>query len=170
MKNLFWIILAFLFLSTACFRTKSETEDEKKQAKIRDSLVLDSVNKKRNTPDTTIATFKRTVFCDKKLWVVFDRVKMLSGDEAAEYALRHKRFGNNVNVIVNQEVTLETLAIYPSTPVYVYTKVMDDEDSLKYHFEYVKKDYTAVTQFKEGQIMEIIVLHQSIVYVKQKEL
>lgn len=151
-----------------------KSEEERLEEQLRDSLRMDSINKRRNTPDTVTVSFQRANVCDNKLMIVFDRIKVLSGDEAAEYALRHKRFGNNLNVIVNKEVTLETLPISADVPVYVLKKNYYQCDTLKDGNEYIKTDLTAFDRdkniFTPDQVMEIIVLQRSIIYVKQKEL
>ena len=173
MKNLFFITVLLLVFSS-CFRTHAKSQEEIEEAQLRDSLRMDSVNKRRNTPDTATVSFQRANVCDSQLMIVFDRIKVLSGDEAAEYALRHKRFGNNLNVIVNKEVTLETLPIREDVPVYVFKKNFYHCDTLKDGNEYIKTDLSAFSRdkniFSADQLMEIIILHRSIVYVKQKEL
>jgi len=173
MKKLFLILTAVLLFFPSCFRTKTDNEAARINAEIRDSLAADSVNRRRNTPDTAIASFKRANYCDGRLMVVFDRVKMLSGEEAAEYAVRHKRFGNNLNIVINQEVTLETLPILPTTPVYLLKKINDTSAVNGFRTEYIETD-SSVLADKENltpnTVIEIIILHRSIIYFKQLEM
>ncbi len=169
MKNIIILIIALLGLS-ACFRTKTDIEEEHEKQRIKDSIHADSVNKKRNTPDTTIATFKRTMRCDGKLMVTFDRVKVLSGNDAAEYAIRHKRFGNNLNVVVNHEVTLETLPMDERALVYLKQEHKNPQDTTQIEYTYEQKNYEAVEGLMYETVIEIIILHRSIIYLKQREL
>ena len=166
-------IFSLLILFSSCFRTSMESKEEILKAQIRDSLRVDSINKRRNIPDTAIVSFQRANICDGKLMVVFDRVKVLSGKEAAEYSLRHKRFGNNLNVVINKEVTLETLAMDEKAPVYVFKKNLDPNTPAEEAYDYVEKEYDIIRNkdvFAVNQVIEIIILHRSIIYAKQKEL
>jgi len=166
-------IFSLLILFSSCFRTSMESKEEILKAQIRDSLRVDSINKRRNIPDTAIVSFQRANICDDKLMVVFDRVKVLSGKEAAEYSLRHKRFGNNLNVVINKEVTLETLAMDEKAPVYVFKKNLDPNTPAEEAYDYVEKEYDIIRNkdvFAVNQVIEIIILHRSIIYAKQKEL
>jgi hypothetical protein len=173
MKYLLVLLTIVLSLSS-CFRTRVETEEDILKRKERDSLRSDSITKRRNTPDTAIATFKRANVCDNQMMVVFDRVKVLSGDEAAEYALRHKRFGNNLNVIVNKEVTLETLPLVENAPVYIFKKPGRELENIGTDScEYVKTDCSVFRReenFLANRVIEIIILHRSIIYFKEREL
>jgi len=171
----------------SCFDTRLDDTEEKRMRRIRDSIHTDSVNMRRNTPDTTLATFKRTAVCDGQLMVTFDRVKMLSGTEAEEYAKRHKRFGNALNVIVNQEVTLETLPLADEARVLLMVnpvRTYDDKDapsdvhvdSGSIITEVVGGDTIPYRRGRgaelskriaQEEIVQIVVLHRSIVYLKQ---
>ncbi len=145
----------------SCFNTRFDDTEEKRLQRIRDSIRTDSINAVRNTPDTTLALYKRTALCDGKQMVIFDRVNMLSGDEAVEYAKRHKRFGNNLNVIVNNKVTLETL---PMDTLATILLLKGDADTLNYY-------NAKITDIADGimpeELMQIVVLHRSIVYLKR---
>jgi hypothetical protein len=168
------LLLAAVTLG-ACFNTRFDDTEQKRLQRIRDSIHTDSVNMRRNTPDTTLAIYKRTAFCDTVQVVVFDRVKMLSGDKAAEYAKRHKQYGSNLSLIVNQKVTLETLAMDSLATILlldngvnnirrpIVTDTVDGE-ALKYR-------RCEISDIAEGltaeELMEIIVLHRSIVYLRQ---
>ncbi|MBO7567686.1 MAG: hypothetical protein J6T60_11415 [Bacteroidales bacterium] len=156
--------LCFLWaalLMTSCFDTRLNDAEEKRQQRIRDSIRTDSIETRRNTPDTTFAIYKRIAFCDTTFVVVFDRVKMLSGKEAAEYAQRHKRFDNTDKIIVNQSTTLETLRIAKDTPI-----LLIDQDSDSVRYKNYKPAEIADNLPKED-LIQIVILHRSIVYLKQ---
>lgn len=169
------IIIAMLLTACAiafssCYRTRTDTKEEQRLQRIRDSILADSINMVRQTPDTVLATYKRSMFCDKEFMIVFDRVKVLSGKEAAEYSLRHKRFGNNVNVVVNQEVTLETLPLDSTAPVLIYSKVPNANDSSRFHYEYRQGDNESISNLPYEQVIEIIIKERKIVSLRQREL
>jgi hypothetical protein len=160
----FVVAIMTLLMMSSCFSTKSDNEEARLRQKILDSLHADSVELRRSTPDTAVVAFKRSTICDEKQQITFDRVKMLSGEEAAEYAIRHKRFGNNVNVVVNQEVTLETIPLAPDAKVYLYQANADSTDS-----KYVLREcsHENVEDLPRDQVIEIIILHSKIIYLKQ---
>ncbi|MCR5455484.1 MAG: hypothetical protein K6F33_10910 [Bacteroidales bacterium] len=156
-------ILLFLWAAMifcSCFNTRFDDTEEKRLQRIRDSIRTDSINAMRNKPDTTLALYKRTAVCDGKQMVVFDRVNMLSGEEAVEYAKRHKRFGNNLNVVVNNKVTLETL---PMDTLATILLLNNDGDSLQYYNAKIDDIAEGITA---EELMQIVVLHRSIVYLK----
>ncbi len=165
MKYIFYLLWAALAL-TSCFNTRYDEAEERRKQRIRDSIHADSVTMRRNTPDTTLATYKRNALCDGQHMITFDRVKMLSGEEAADYAKRHKRYGNNVNVVVNQEVTLETLPLAEDALILM----IDDSDTTSTSEQPAMRRTTiadAIEDLKKEDVIQIIVLHRSIIYLRQ---
>jgi len=176
MRHILFFIWTALILSS-CFNTRLDDTEEKRQQRIKDSIHTDSVNRRRSIPDTTLAIYKRTAFCDTVHVVVFDRVKMLSGKEAADYAERHKRYGNTVNIVVNQTVTLETLAIArnarilllePETADSTDTRPIVSETIDGKNIKYCESKNTDIAEgLSAEEIIQIVVQHRSIIYLRQ---
>ncbi|MCQ2252928.1 MAG: hypothetical protein MJZ61_05710 [Bacteroidales bacterium] len=163
MRKILLLLLGALMLGS-CLRTKTETEEDRINKAIADSIHRDSLERARNTPDTTIATFKRTVFCDGKQQVTFDRVMMLSGSEAEEYAQRHKHFGNNTNMVVNYDVTLETLPMDSAAVVLLLKPGDDAADGAK---SLVESDISDIEELPKESVVQLVLLHRSIVYFRE---
>ena len=157
----------------SCFNTKYDDTEEKRLRRLADSIRADSIYRLRNIPDTTLAIYKRVAFCDTIHVVVFDRVKMLSGDEAAEYAVRHNRFGNTEKIIVNPKVLLETLKIAPGAQILLLendndsTEVVTEvngKDTIKYHKHH--PSFLSDGLPKED-LVQMVIHRRFIVYLKQ---
>ena len=176
MRHILFFIWTALILSS-CFNTRLDDTEEKRQQRIKDSIHTDSINQRRNIPDTTLAIYKRTAFCDTVHVVVFDRVKMLSGQEAADYAERHKRYDNTNKIVVNQTVTLETLAIAKNARILLLNpETLDSTDTRPVISE--KLGLTNITyreslasdiaeRLSAEEIIQIIVQHRRIIYMRQ---
>ena len=174
MRYFFFILWAALTLCS-CFETRFDDTEAKRLQRIRDSIHADSVEYSRSIPDTTLAIYKRTAFCDTVDVIVFDRVKMLSGDDAAEYAQRHNRFGNTTKIIVNQEVLLETLRIARNTKLWL----LDDgqkRDATETMIEVNPRDTIRYRNCKPSDLSDdmpkedlvlLIIQNRSIIYFKQ---
>jgi hypothetical protein len=174
MRYFFFILWAALTLCS-CFETRFDDTEAKRLQRIRDSIHADSVEYSRSIPDTTLAIYKRTAFCDTIDVIVFDRVKMLSGDEAAEYAQRHNRFGNTTKIIVNQEELLETLVVARDAKIWL----LDDgtkRDSTETMIEINPRDTIRFRSCKPAHLSDdmpkeelvfLIIQHRSIIYFKQ---
>jgi hypothetical protein len=159
----------------ACFNTKFDDTEAKRRQRIRDSIRTDSIERRRAMPDTTLAIYKRTAFCDTVDVIVFDRVKMISGDEAAKYAQRHNRYGNTTKIIVNQEELLETLRIargaklwllddgQQKTPLETMIEV-NPRDTIRYR----RCNPAALSDdMPKEELVLLIIQHQSIIFFKQ---
>lgn len=146
----------------SCFNTRFDDTEEKRLQRIKDSIHTDSINLRRSIPDTSLALYKRTAVCDGEQVLVFDRVQMLSGDEAVEYAKRHKQFGNNQNVLVNQKETLETLSM--DTLASIWLIESHDGDSVKYIRGKISDIADSLTA---EDLIQIVAQYRKIVYVRQ---
>ena len=169
---LVWLAVAFC----ACFNTKYDDSKEKMMRRIQDSLRSDSINQRRNIPDTTLAIYKRTAFCDTIDVVVFDRVKMLTGQEATDYAQRHKLFGNTSKIIVNQDALIETLKLpatatilllddgkHPEDTKDLITEI-NGKDTLRYR---LRKPSHIADGLPKEELIQMVVQHRCIIYLKQ---
>ena len=174
MRYFYFILLWTALVLCSCFETRFDDTEEKRLQRIKDSLRTDSINYKRSQPDTTYAIYKRTAFCDTVHVVVFDRVKQLAGKEASEYARRHKRFGNTDEIIVNQNVELETLKVPLSSTILliddgdgdeadVITEI-DDGDTIRYRRH---KPADLAEGLPKEELVLLVVQYRSIVYLKQ---
>lgn len=174
MRKILLFLLTVLTLCS-CFETRFDDTEEKRQQRIRDSIRNDSIEHRRSLPDTTLAIYKRTAFCDTIDVIVFDRVKMLSGDKAAAYAQRHSRFGNTTKIIVNQEELLETLIVARNAKIWLLDDGTADDsvekmievnprDTIRYR--YCKPSDLSDDMPKEDLVM-LIIQHRSIIYFKQ---
>ena len=174
MRYIIFILWTALALCS-CFETRFDNTEEKRLQRIRDSIRTDSVEHSRSLPDTTLAIYKRTAFCDTIDVIVFDRVKMLSGDRAAEYAQRHNRFGKTTKIIVNQEEILETLIVARNAKIWLLddgswkdtTETMmevNPRDTIRYR--YCNPADLSEDMPKEDLVL-LIIQHRSIIYFKQ---
>ena len=174
MKKILLLLWAALMLS-ACFNTKFDDTEARRRQRIRDSIHTDSIEQRRAVPDTTLAIYKRTAFCDTVDVIVFDRVKMLSGEKAEEYAHRHNRFGNTSKIIVNQEELLETLRIARGANLWLLdngqqksTSEVMIEVNPRDTIIYRKCNPAALSEnMPKEELVLLIIQHRSIIYFKQ---
>ena len=174
MKKILFALWTALILCS-CFNTKLDDTEEKRLQRIRDSIRSDSINTLRSKPDTTLAIYKRTAYCDTVHVVVFDRVKMLSGNEAVKYAKQHKRFDNTDNIIVNQNVLLETLKIAHDATILLLDDgsapskedvimEIDGNDTLRY---IPQKPAALAEGLPKEELVLLVLQYRSVVYLKQ---
>lgn len=176
MKYTYILLLLAAVVLGSCFNTKFDDTEQKRLQRIRDSIRTDSINTVRSKPDTTLAIYKRTAFCDSVHVVVFDRVKMLSGNEAVKYAKMHKRFDNTDNIIVNQDILLETLKVAKNATILllddgekestedVMLEIDDDNDTLRY---IPQKPTDLAEGLPKEELVLLVLQYRSVVYLKQ---
>jgi len=159
------MLIAMIALQS-CFSTKINEEEISRQKAIAAKLHKDSVWAREHTPDTTLVLFKRTMFCDGKQMVTFDRVSLLSGDEAAEYSARHNMFNAKGNVVVNKELKLETLPMSNDAKILLYGKQDIECDSLK---EPVLKNCYVddVDDITLETVLKIVIYAKCILYMEE---
>ncbi len=136
-------------MMTSCFSTKVREEESSRQQQMAERFHKDSVWIREHTPDTMLVAFKRTMYCDGKQMVAFDRVTLLSGAEATEYSQRHNRFDSSPNVVVNKEIKLETLPLAQNVQMFLH----DGDDDIN----------DVVTE----TVLQIVIYNKSIIYLKE---
>ncbi len=168
-KYLIYLIAAITAATamTSCFGTsKSKDEEILRHKREQEARATDSIRQRRNTPDTTLARYKRSMFCDGKYMIVFDRVQLLSGEEAQEYAETHKRYGDVTDVVVNQKEVLETLPLSNEATIYMYRQPRNPGDSAAQAV--LTRCYNDdVDDLEYDQVMELIIQHRTILYLKE---
>lgn len=159
MRNLLYVLLAVVTLSS-CFNTKVNEEAAARQHQIETIRHKDSIWVSEHTPDTNLVAFKRTMVCDGKQMVAFDRVTLLSGSDAQEYSVRHNRFLQSQNVVVNKEVVLETLPLSSKAIVQLLEPGPDGET-------YVRSSISDVNDIILETVLQIVIYNKSIIHLKE---
>lgn len=168
MKNIVYLIVIMLTLAS-CFGSSSRrSEEELRLKREQDQRVSDSINKRRAIPDTTLVKFKRIMQCDGNNMVVFDRVTLLQGDEALEYAETHKRFGVSDEVVVNTKEVLETLPMHNDAKIFLYRPVEAEGDSVP-RMELKRCYMRDLYSIQFEQVLEIIIQNRTILYLKEMQ-
>ncbi len=168
-KYLIYLIAAITAVSamTSCFGTsKSKDEELLRQKREQEAIAADSIKHRRGTPDTALVRYKRSMFCDGKYMIVFDRVQLLSGEKAQEYAEIHKRYGNVDDVVVNEKEVLETLPLSNDAAVYMYRPQKTPGDSAD-AMVLTRCYYDDVDDLEYDQVLELIIQRRTILYLKE---
>lgn len=165
-KYLIYLMPVMIALSSCFGTSKSKDEELLRKKREQEAMTADSIKLRRSIPDTTLAKYKRTMFCDGKYMIVFDRVQLLSGEEAQEYAEIHKRYGNVDNVVINPKEVLETLPLSNDAKIYMYRQKALPGDSTAAR-ELVRCYDTDLDDLEYDQGIELIIKQRTILHLKE---
>lgn len=168
MKNVIYLIAIMITMASCFGNSRTRDDEELRRKREKEAFVADSIKKRRAIPDTTLVRFKRLMLCDGRNMMVFDRVELLSGDEAQEYAERHKRFGNTDEVVVNVKEVLETLPVHNDAQIYLYRPVQGDGDSVP-RIDLKKCYMPDLYDLEFDQVLQLVVQNRNILYLKEMQ-
>ena len=157
-----WLLAALAAIG--CGPSKKEIE-----RKLRAEHILDSImfNREKMKVDTCTAYFRRMVWADKKHMMTFDRIEILSGKDAEDYAAQHHGFDGSQSIVVNYEKTTATMAVLEDAEIWI---INPDYKTGKSKNEYVRGDISDVENFEYNTIVKLKYQNKEIFNIRQIDL
>lgn len=150
-------------LSSGCIF--APTDSQRQNA---DSLVNDTVATAQELAiDTCSAYFRRHTWADKKHNITFDRIEILTGEEAVEYARLRHGFEGRKSIIINLEPTTSTMAVSDDTEIWIINPKYKSDKSQPH---YVRGTISDVTDFEYNTIIKLATQGKIILYLQQLDI
>ena len=165
MRNIVLLILLLAAVAAiGCGPSKREIERKLKAERLLDSIMFE---REKLKVDTSTAYFRRVVWADKKHMLTFDRIEILTGEEAEEYASQRHGFDGSKPIVVNLEKTTATMSVLEDADIWILNPAYKTDKSKN---EYIKGGITDVENFEFNTILKIKYQNKEIFYLKQLSL
>ena len=157
-----WLLAALAAIG--CGPSKKEIERKLRAERILDSIMFE---REKWKVDTCTAYFRRMVWADKQHMMTFDRIEILSGNDAEEYAAQRHGFDGSKSIVVNFEKTTATMAVLEDAEIWI---INPDYKTGKSKTEYIRGDISDVENFEFNTIVKLKYQNKEIFNLRQIEL
>ena len=114
--------------------------------------------------DTCTAYFRRHTWADKKHNITFDRIEILTGNEAVEYASQRHGFEGRKSIIINLETTTSTMSVSDDTEIWIINPKYKPGNSQSH---YVRGTISDVVDFEYNTILKLATQEKIILYLQE---